>query len=248
MSADDCSSKEIPWTGQVGRDPLSLLLQVNDNRKAEAARSWKYLCQQTGAPLTHSCCVSFSASFNTSDPPSDYLASREAPPFFIAPCPVCSCGCAPHSVPSHFANSTVVSPSCPTSGECRWLLCCGQWLILALTLLAGGFLYPKLTGGGDVAPYQLRSLPLGSSRCGDSCPIHVHWHVMSIYKDGWVAKASGSISQNLCYCPSLTIHVNSHLCICCSYPLRTAIIALCRIGMLQSAWLPCRTSALRTPS
>ncbi|GJP40022.1 hypothetical protein CLOM_g24316 [Closterium sp. NIES-68] len=57
-------------------------------------------------------------------------------------------------------------------------------------------LFDTIGGRGDVVPSK--KLPgwyeedrdFISARCRDNCPIHIHWHVMDVFDDGWVAKLS----------------------------------------------------------
>ncbi|CAI7773039.1 unnamed protein product, partial [Closterium sp. NIES-53] len=57
-------------------------------------------------------------------------------------------------------------------------------------------IFDTIGGRGDVVPSKKLPSWYGqdrdfiSARCRDSCPIHLHWHVVAVYEDGFVAKLS----------------------------------------------------------
>ncbi|CAI5490638.1 unnamed protein product [Closterium sp. Naga37s-1] len=87
--------------------------------------------------------------------------------------------------PSTGNGTAANSSSYPHVGLRDWPMCA-----------APDTIFDTIGGRGDVVPSKKLPNWYGedrdfiSARCRDSCPIHLHWHVVAVYKDGFVAKLS----------------------------------------------------------
>ncbi|CAI5494805.1 unnamed protein product [Closterium sp. Naga37s-1] len=126
--------------------------------------------------------VSSSSSSSTTSASSASLSSVSPPTSSFSPPSLSSLLL---GAPSAGNGTAANSSSYPHLGLRDWPTCA-----------APDTIFDTIGGRGDVVPSKKLPSWYGddrdfiSARCRDSCPIHLHWHVVAVYEDGFVAKLS----------------------------------------------------------
>ncbi|CAI5479609.1 unnamed protein product [Closterium sp. Yama58-4] len=138
-------------------------------------------CPREAVSSTSSSSSSSSASSSISSASSSFLASVSPTSPFSPP----SLSSLLLGAPSAGNGTAANSSSYPHVGLRDWPTCA-----------APDTIFDTIGGRGDVVPSKKLPSWYGedrdfiSARCRDSCPIHLHWHVVAVYEDGFVAKLS----------------------------------------------------------
>ncbi|CAI5497107.1 unnamed protein product, partial [Closterium sp. Naga37s-1] len=142
------------------------VFQLDAGRNKTAVSSWRYVCNRNAKTERPACCVSFSASYNT---------TRFGTPY-VVPCAKCACGC---NITKGSLNQSDPYPTILGDGKClrEQVGRAGDLMILKSIT--------KSTDTGAI-----------SSKCSDNCTSHVHWHIVDFYQEGFVAKLTIANREN----------------------------------------------------